>query len=95
MRWYEGTTISDSAISSPAGLTCCHGLAGFLTVNRSPSTHTSSIMITASYPAGTTFPVLTRRAMGSVTGDCSLAPVVSMLRTAIPSIAARCTSGTE
>ncbi|OQC70023.1 MAG: hypothetical protein BWX50_00875 [Euryarchaeota archaeon ADurb.Bin009] len=41
------------------------------------------------------FPVLTRAASGRVTGFCSLAPRVSALRTAIPSIADRWMAGTE
>ncbi len=95
IRCREGRTISDSPMSSPAGRTCCHGAAALRIVNRSPSAQTSSIMMTASYPAGTTLPVFTRTAPASVTGRCSLAPAVSSLRTAIPSIAARWISGTE
>ncbi len=41
------------------------------------------------------FPVLTLAASGSVTGFCSLAPIVSALLTAIPSIAEMWIGGTE
>ncbi len=52
-------------------------------------------MTTASYSGGTMFPVLTLAASGRVTGFCSLAPTVSALLTAIPSIAEIWMAGTE
>ncbi len=95
IRCPAGMAISDSAMSSPAGRTCCHGAAAFRIVNRSPSVHTSSIMMTASNPCGSTLPVFTRATRGRVTGCCSEASRVSALTTAIPSIAATWISGTE